>query len=183
MIGENGILSTPAISTIIRRYGTTGGIILTASHNPGGPKGDFGLKYNIDNGGPAPEDITNEIYEITTKIKEIHTLNHPIPMDLSKIGTTDYKLNNGKTFKVTIVSSTQDYVNYMKEIFDFDMIKQFLAGGQGKYPFKVLVSGLSGGKVLVNAEYERISLTWLLNSVRILRYIFRCLSVFPLSTS
>uniref|UniRef100_A0A5K3EJF0 phosphoglucomutase (alpha-D-glucose-1,6-bisphosphate-dependent) n=1 Tax=Mesocestoides corti TaxID=53468 RepID=A0A5K3EJF0_MESCO len=144
MIGENGILSTPAISTIIRRYGTTGGFILTASHNPGGIDGDFGLKYNIDNGGPATETITDEIYQITTKIHEYQTLDRPIPIDLTKIGTTDYNLKGGKIFKVTIVSSTQDYITYMKEIFDFDMIKEFLNGGNGKPPFKVLVDGLSG---------------------------------------
>lgn len=145
MIGENGLLSTPAISTIIRRYGTTGGIILTASHNPGGPNADFGIKYNIGNGGPATEAITEEIFQITKTIKEYHTLETPITVDLSAIGTTDYKLVDGKTFKVTIVSSTQDYVTYMKEIFDFDMLNKFFNGGDGKPPFKVLVDGLSGG--------------------------------------
>lgn len=144
MIGENGILSTPAVSTIIRRYGTTGAFILTASHNPGGPDGDFGFKYNIENGGPATETITNEVYQITTTISEYNTLEHPLPVDLSKLGSTDYCLNNGKTFKVTVISSTKDYITYMKEIFDFDLIKNFLNGANGEPPFKVLVDGLSG---------------------------------------
>ncbi|KAL5109835.1 Phosphoglucomutase [Taenia crassiceps] len=130
MIGENGILSTPAVSTIIRRYG--------------GPDGDFGLKYNIENGGPATETITNEVYEITTKISEYHTLDCPLPVDLSQMGSTDYCLSNGNTFKVTVISSTKDYITYMKEIFDFNLIKNFLNGSNGKPPFKVLVDGLSG---------------------------------------
>ncbi|VDM18437.1 unnamed protein product, partial [Hydatigera taeniaeformis] len=144
MIGENGILSTPAVSTIVRRYGTTGAFILTASHNPGGPDGDFGIKYNIENGGPAPETITNEVYKITTTISEYCTLDRPLPIDLCKLGTTDYCLGNGKAFKVTIISSTEDYIKYMKEIFDFDLIKNFLNGANGKPPFKVLVDGLNG---------------------------------------
>ncbi|VDN97207.1 unnamed protein product [Rodentolepis nana] len=144
MVGEEGILSTPAVSTIIRRYGMTGAIIMTASHNPGGIDGDFGLKYNIENGGPATETITNEIYEITKSISEYHTLESPIPIDLSKQGTSEYALSNGNTFKVQIISSTKDYVDYMKEIFDFDLIKGFLNGSNGKPPFKILVDGLSG---------------------------------------
>ncbi|KAM3172849.1 hypothetical protein ACTXT7_013699 [Hymenolepis weldensis] len=144
MVGENGILSTPAVSTIIRRYGMTGAIIMTASHNPGGIDGDFGLKYNIENGGPANETITNEIYQITKSISEYHTLESPLPIDLSKQGTSEYTLSNGKTFKVHVISTTKDYVDYMKEIFDFELIKNFLNGNKGKPAFKVLVDGLSG---------------------------------------
>ena len=68
IIGENGIMSTPAASYIIRARKAKGGILLTASHNPGGPNADFGIKYNMENGGPAPESVTNEIYEITKTI-------------------------------------------------------------------------------------------------------------------
>lgn len=146
MVGENGILSTPAVSTIIRRYGMTGAIIMTASHNPGGLEGDFGLKYNIENGGPATETITNEIYEITKSISEYHTLDSPLPIDLAKQGTTEYAISTGKSFKVHIISTTKDYVEYMKEIFDFELIKGFLNGSKGKPAYKILVDGLSGGK-------------------------------------
>jgi phosphoglucomutase len=68
IVGKDSILSTPAASNIIRKYKATGGILLTASHNPGGPDNDFGIKYNVGNGGPAPEGVTNEIYEKTKKI-------------------------------------------------------------------------------------------------------------------
>ena len=69
IIGQDAILSTPAASNVIRQYGADGGILLTASHNPGGPDNDFGIKYNMSNGGPAPEGITDKIYEITKTIK------------------------------------------------------------------------------------------------------------------
>lgn len=150
MIGENGLLSTPAVSTIIRRYGMTGGIIMTASHNPGGIDKDFGLKYNIENGGPATETLTNEIYQITTSISEYQTLDHPLPVDLSKQGSSEYTLSDGKIFRVHIISTTKDYVNYMKEIFDFELIKNFLNGCKGEPPFKILVDGLNGGNEWLN---------------------------------
>jgi len=69
IVGKDSILSTPAASNIIRKYKATGGILLTASHNPGGPNADFGIKYNVSNGGPAPENVTNQIYEKTKTIK------------------------------------------------------------------------------------------------------------------
>jgi phosphoglucomutase len=68
IVGKDSILSTPAASNVIRKYKADGGILLTASHNPGGPKNDFGIKYNVSNGGPAPENVTNKIYEITKTI-------------------------------------------------------------------------------------------------------------------
>jgi phosphoglucomutase len=77
IVGQNGILSTPAASNLIRKYKATGGILLTASHNPGGPDNDFGIKYNVANGGPAPESVTNKIYEITKTIKELHIADIP----------------------------------------------------------------------------------------------------------
>lgn len=77
IIGENSILSTPAASNIIRKYKATGGILLTASHNPGGPDADFGIKYNMSNGGPAPENVTDKIYEITKTISSYKVLEAP----------------------------------------------------------------------------------------------------------
>ena len=74
IVGKDAILSTPAASNIIRKYKATGGILLTASHNPGGPDNDFGIKYNVSNGGPAPESVTNTIYEKTKTIRKYKTL-------------------------------------------------------------------------------------------------------------
>jgi phosphoglucomutase len=77
ILGQNAILSTPAVSALIRSFKTDGGILLTASHNPGGPENDFGIKFNISNGGPAPEDVTNQIYKVTETISEYKSVNLP----------------------------------------------------------------------------------------------------------
>ena len=77
IIGQNAILSTPAASNIIRKYKADGGILLTASHNPGGPDNDFGIKYNVSNGGPAPEGVTNQIFEKTKTIDRYLVLDAP----------------------------------------------------------------------------------------------------------
>jgi phosphoglucomutase len=73
LVGKDAILSTPAVSAVIRRHGASGGIVLSASHNPGGPQGDFGIKYNIGNGGPAPEKITEAIYQRACAVTSLHT--------------------------------------------------------------------------------------------------------------
>ena len=77
LIGKNGILSTPAASNVIRKYKAYGGIILTASHNPGGPNNDFGIKYNMSNGGPAPENVTEKIFKRTKEISSYKVLEYP----------------------------------------------------------------------------------------------------------
>lgn len=77
IVGKDSILSTPAVSALIRQQKTDGGILLTASHNPGGPENDFGIKFNTDNGGPAPEDVTNKIYKISEGIKEYKQMELP----------------------------------------------------------------------------------------------------------
>lgn len=77
IVGVDGIVSTPAASNLIRKHKATGGILLTASHNPGGPENDFGIKYNCSNGGPAPESVTDKIYEITKTIKELKVADVP----------------------------------------------------------------------------------------------------------
>ncbi|KAK9386828.1 hypothetical protein V1515DRAFT_580525 [Lipomyces mesembrius] len=135
IIGQNGILSTPAVSHIIRKRKATGGILLTASHNPGGPDADFGIKYNLSNGGPAPESVTDKIYEVTTKIQSYEISAIP-DIGLSTIGTKSYG-----NLTVEIVDSTADYVVMLKEIFDFGLIKSFLAS---KPEFKVLFDALHG---------------------------------------
>eukprot|EP00112_Aurelia_sp_Birch-Aquarium-sp1_P012146 Seg2553.1 transcript_id=Seg2553.1/GoldUCD/mRNA.D3Y31 product=Phosphoglucomutase-1 protein_id=Seg2553.1/GoldUCD/D3Y31 len=136
IIGQNGILSTPAVSCLIRKRKVLGGIILTASHNPGGPNGDFGIKYNTSNGGPAPEKITSKIFSETTTIKE-YKIVKGIDIDLNSLGTTTFSLD-GATFEVEIIDSVADYVEMMKEIFDFDLLKEFLKN------FKIVANGMHG---------------------------------------
>ncbi|PPQ76249.1 hypothetical protein CVT26_008284 [Gymnopilus dilepis] len=136
IIGKDGILSTPAASNVIRKYKATGGILLTASHNPGGPNADFGIKYNTGNGGPAPENVTNQIYEKTKTIKSYKVIELP-PLDLSKIGEFTYGPS-----KVSIIDSVADYVELLESIFDFPLIKKFLQ--EHRSDFKVLFDGLNG---------------------------------------
>ena len=135
LIGQNGIMSTPAASHMIRIKEATGGILLTASHNPGGPTEDFGIKYNLANGAPAPESVTNNIFETSKTLTSYKIMEIP-DVDLSKIGTQ--KIG---PLEVEIVHSTKDYVDMLKSIFDFDLIKSFL---QQHQDFKVLFDGLSG---------------------------------------
>ncbi|KAJ6261393.1 Phosphoglucomutase [Drechslerella dactyloides] len=121
LIGRNGIMSTPAASNIIRKRGATGGILLTASHNPGGPEEDFGIKYNLANGGPAPEGVTNKMWEYSKTIEAYRITDAP-DIDISTIGTQKYG-----DLEVEIVDGVADYVDMLKEIFDFDLIKSFIA--------------------------------------------------------
>ncbi|KIK50460.1 hypothetical protein GYMLUDRAFT_78487 [Collybiopsis luxurians FD-317 M1] len=136
IIGKDGILSTPAASNVIRKYKAYGGILLTASHNPGGPDNDFGIKYNVSNGGPAPENVTNKMYEKTKTITSYKIIEAP-PVDLSKIGEASYGPS-----KVSIIDSVADYLILLQEIFDFPLIKSFLNSHTDDY--KVLFDGLHG---------------------------------------
>ena len=143
LVGQNGVLSTPAVSTIIRKYKTLGGIVLTASHNPGGPNGDFGIKYNCENGGPAPDAVTNKIYEITTTIKQYKIVSG-LQIDIDKIQSTTVQVD-GKPFTVDIIDSVNDYVTLMKEIFDFASIKKLIQGSNERPPFQILINAMNGG--------------------------------------
>ncbi|XP_059483478.1 phosphoglucomutase [Neocloeon triangulifer] len=143
LVGQNGILSTPAASCLIRKHQTAGGIILTASHNPGGPDADFGIKFNTSNGGPAPDAVTNQIYSLTTKITEFLITDTPVAVDLSKIGTNTFTIDSSKQFTVEVIDSVADYLQLMKEIFDFASIKSLLSGSSGK-PFKLLLNSMHG---------------------------------------
>ncbi|RPD55551.1 phosphoglucomutase [Lentinus tigrinus ALCF2SS1-7] len=136
IIGKDGILSTPAASNVIRKYKADGGILLTASHNPGGPNADFGIKYNVSNGGPAPESVTNKIYEKTKTISTYKVIELP-PIDLSKKGFTTYGPAN-----VEIIDSVADYVQLLESIFDFPLIKNFVQSRSNE--FKVLFDGMHG---------------------------------------
>ncbi|NEP20228.1 MAG: alpha-D-glucose phosphate-specific phosphoglucomutase, partial [Leptolyngbya sp. SIO4C1] len=123
LVGQGGILSTPAVSCIIRKYGAFGGIILSASHNPGGPEGDFGVKYNIGNGGPAPETVTNAIFERSKSITEYKVLDAS-DVDLDRISTS--KLGN---MTVEVIDAVNDYAALMEVLFDFEQIRQLLTSG------------------------------------------------------
>ncbi|MBA4087925.1 MAG: alpha-D-glucose phosphate-specific phosphoglucomutase [Novosphingobium sp.] len=123
LVGQGGILSTPAASNVIRKYGASGGLILSASHNPGGPDEDFGIKYNIANGGPAPEGVTEAIYARTQTIDRWLTVDAP-DVDLDRLGTTQV---GGLT--VEVIDSVADYAELMEALFDFDAIRANVAAG------------------------------------------------------
>ncbi|XP_032234658.1 phosphoglucomutase-1 isoform X2 [Nematostella vectensis] len=142
VIGQNGIVSTPAVSCVIRKIKAQGGIILTASHNPGGPNGDFGVKYNTSNGGPAPEGVTNHIFELTKTMSQ-YKICTDITADLTALGTQSWDID-GRNFTVNIRDSVDDYVALMKEIFDFDLLKQFLGGQDGKPGMNILIDSMHG---------------------------------------
>ena len=123
LIGQNGILSTPAVSNIIREYGAFGGVILSASHNAGGPDGDFGIKFNIANGGPAPEKITDAIYAYSQTISRYDIVDCA-DVNLSTLGTTHVG-----DVAITIIDSVADYVVLMQKLFDFDAIRALFQCG------------------------------------------------------
>ncbi len=123
LVGQGGILSTPATSAVIRRRGASGGIILSASHNPGGPDGDFGIKYNATNGGPAPEKLTQAIYERTQVLTQYRLSDAPdIPLDT--LGT---HVMDGMAIEV--IDPVADYAAVQRELFDFDAIRRLFASG------------------------------------------------------
>lgn len=122
-VGQSGILSTPATSCVVRKYNAFGGIILSASHNPGGPDGDFGVKYNIGNGGPAPEKVTSAIYERSKQISEYKILEAD-DLDLDRLGET--MLGD---MTVEVIDAVQDYQELLESLFDFDRIQQLLTSG------------------------------------------------------
>ncbi len=155
VVGKDGILSTPAASHLIRLRKAGGGIILSASHNPGGPTGDFGVKYNIGNGGPAPEDITEAIFRRSLALAQYAIADAP-DIDLGTLGET--KLG---AMVVEIIDPVADYAALMETLFDFDRIRAFLRRGNrmlfdamsavtGPYAKEILEGrlGLAKGTVL-----------------------------------
>lgn len=123
IVGQGGLFSTPAVSHIIRKYKTQGGINLSASHNPGGPDGDFGIKFNGENGGSASESVTGAIFQNSLKISHYH-ISEVRPIDLSKIGLS--RLGN---MEIDVIDPVTDYAALMQEVFDFDAIRAWLADG------------------------------------------------------
>ncbi|MBZ9791541.1 alpha-D-glucose phosphate-specific phosphoglucomutase [Rhizobium sp. 3T7] len=124
IVGKGGILSTPAASHIIRKYKAFGGIILSASHNPGGPTEDFGIKYNISNGGPAPEKITDAIYA-RTKVIDTYKIADFADVNLDRIGKDE--LPGGMI--LSVLDSVEDYTALMEELFDFQAIRNLISLG------------------------------------------------------
>jgi phosphoglucomutase len=123
LVGRGGILSTPAASHLIRKHDAFGGIILSASHNPGGPEGDFGIKYNASNGGPAPEKLTEAIFARTKAITQYKIVDVP-DIDLDRIGSTRLDATT-----IEIVDPVGDYQNLMETLFDFDRMRSLFKSG------------------------------------------------------
>ena len=158
LVGRGGILSTPAASCVMRKCRTYGGIILSASHNPGGPDGDFGIKYNTANGGPAPEKVTEAIYAASRQIAQYRIAAAP-DVDLDALG--DSSLGD---MMVSVIDPVSDYAELMESLFDFASIRALLAGGfrikfdamhavTGPYAREIFVNRLGApADSLINAE-------------------------------
>lgn len=123
LVGQGGLLSTPAASHVIRHHKAFGGLILSASHNPGGPDGDFGIKYNVGNGGPAPEKITDAVFA-RTKVIDRYLISDAPDVDLATIGT-----QNCDGMSVEIIDPVSDYAALMQTLFDFPKIASLFANG------------------------------------------------------
>jgi len=145
LVGQGGILSTPAASAVIRRHGAQGGLVLSASHNPGGPDGDFGIKFNIANGGPAPEAVTEAIYRRTTAIDRY--LEIPADaLDLDHVG-----LQHVGGMAVEVIDPVDDYAALLETLFDFDAIAALLRRPDFRFRFDAMhaVTGPYARRLLV----------------------------------
>jgi phosphoglucomutase len=143
LVGQGGILSTPAASCVIRKYKTFGGIILSASHNPGGVEGDFGIKYNGTNGGPATETVTEAIFAKSKTISSYH-LHEAADISLDTLGTTTLG-----DMQVQVIDPVSDYAELMESLFDFAAIRALLTGGfRIKFDAMHAVNGPYASKIL-----------------------------------
>lgn len=132
LVGRGGLLSTPAASHIIRKRGLLGGIILSASHNPGGPDGDFGIKYNASNGGPAPEHVMQRVAERAASIDEYRTLDAPdVPLDRLGVDMLG-------EMRVEVIDPVTDYAELMETLFDFGALRALLRGGRFRMRFDAM---------------------------------------------
>jgi len=132
IVGQGGLLSTPAASCVIRKYKTNGGIILSASHNPGGPDEDFGIKFNTANGGPAPENVTEAIFARTCEINEYRTVDSD-EIDLDACASLSLKET-----RIEIIDPVTDYAALMEELFDFARIRQLFDSGLFRMRFDAM---------------------------------------------
>ncbi len=144
LVGQSGLLSTPATSCVIRKHGAQGGIVLSASHNPGGPNGDFGIKYNIANGGPAPEKVTQAIYDRSRVLDRYRTLTTD-DLDLDCLGDT--RLGD---MTIRIIDPVDDYAALMAKQFDFDAIRSLLSSDAFRMRFDAMhaINGPYGRRIL-----------------------------------
>ena len=149
LVGQNGLLSTPAASHVIRHYKAFGGLVLSASHNPGGPDGDFGIKYNMGNGGPAPEKITDAVFTRSKVISSYKTTDTP-DIDLSKIGTS--RIGD---MIVEVLDPVADYAALMQQLFDFDAIRALFKSG-----FKMKFDGMGA----ITGPYAKVIFEGLLGA-------------------
>ena len=158
LVGQNGLLSTPAVSALIRQHKAAGGIILSASHNPGGPNADFGIKFNINNGGPAPTPFTDAVYEYSQHISSYDMVDSA-DIDLDALG----QINIGDML-VEIIDPVTEYAELMSHLFDFNSIKAMFDSGftmrfdamhaiTGPYAMEIIenILGAEPGTV-INAE-------------------------------
>ncbi|KAF4691517.1 hypothetical protein FOZ60_015378 [Perkinsus olseni] len=143
VVGKNGILSTPGVSAVIRERGLFGGIIMTASHNPGGPNADWGIKYNCENGGPAPEKVTDKIYDLSQVIEEYSIADLEVPVDLARLGEQKFPGD----CVVEVIDPFQIWVDLMKKCFDFEALRKLVA----RPDFTLLYDGLNA----VTGPYAR----------------------------
>lgn len=132
LVGKEGIMSTPAVSAVIRKQKANGGFIMSASHNPGGPEYDWGIKFNYSSGQPAPETITDKIYGNTLSISEIKMVDIP-DIDLSCLGVTTYG-----NFSVEVVDPVSDYLELLENVFDFQLIKGLLSRSDFRFTFDAM---------------------------------------------
>lgn len=143
LVGQGGILSTPAVSCVIRKRKAFGGIILSASHNPGGADGDFGIKYNIGNGGPAPEKITEAIFAHSRTIARYRISDAP-DIDIDTLGSAQIE-----GMRVDVIDPVADYAEQMQQLFDFPAIRRLFASG-----FRMRFDAMSA----VSGPYARVIL-------------------------
>lgn len=158
IVGQGALLSTPAASHLIRLNQTDGGIIMSASHNPGGPDEDFGVKFNMANGGPAPEAVTEAMYKSTSEIAE-YRIWEGQDIDLSRLGRHEIG-----DMVVDVVDPVADYAALMESLFDFDAIRAMFRSGfrmrmdsmcavTGPYAVEILENRLEAAKgTVVNAN-------------------------------
>ena len=145
-VGQNGFLATPAASAVIRARKAYGGFIMSASHNPGGPKEDWGIKFNYSSGEPAPEKITDEIYGFTQTVETLKMADIP-DVDLSKVGVTKFG-----DFEVEVIDPVADYLELAQEVFDFDLIKSLVTRSDFKMKFDAMhaITGAYARPILVD---------------------------------
>ena len=145
LVGRGALLSTPSASCVIRKYGAAGGFVLSASHNPGGPDEDFGIKFNAANGGPAPEGFTNAVYARTLEISEYRTTDTP-EVDLDTLGESRVG-----DMVVEVIDPVTDYAELLEQLFDFDLIQDSLKAGSLSICFDAMhaITGPYARRILV----------------------------------